>query len=137
MMPSTRLNQGDFEDTDILLADNFSRAAQDCKLKQIIYVGGILPKDDQSISKHLKSRYEVEKILGSRNTPLTSIRAGIIIGPSGSSFRIVQQLVKNLPLMACPEWTKSLNQPIDILNALEIIRWCIDNKSTFNKPLEI
>ena len=137
MMPSTRLNQGDFEDTDILLADNFSRAAQDCKLKQIIYVGGILPKDDQSISKHLKSRYEVEKILGSRNTPLTSVRAGIIIGPSGSSFRIVQQLVKNLPLMACPEWTKSLNQPIDILNALEIIRWCIDNKSTFNKPLEI
>ena len=137
MMPSTRLNQGDFEDTDILLADNFSRAAQDCKLKQIIYVGGILPKDDQSISKHLKSRYEVEKILGSRNTPLTSVRAGIIIGPSGSSFRIVQQLVKNLPLMACPEWTKSLNQPIDILNALEIIRWCIDNKSTFGKPLEI
>ena len=137
MMPSTRLNKGDFEDTDILLADNFSRAAQDCKLKQIIYVGGILPKDDQSISKHLKSRYEVEKILGSRNTPLTSIRAGIIIGPSGSSFRIVQQLVKNLPLMACPEWTKSLNQPIDILNALEIIRWFIDNKSTFNKPLEI
>ena len=137
MMPSTRLNQGDFEDTDILLADNFSRAAQDCKLKQIIYVGGILPKDDQSISKHLKSRYEVEKTLGSRNTPLTSVRAGIIIGPSGSSFRIVQQLVKNLPLMACPEWTKSLNQPIDILNALEIIRWCVDNKSTFNKPLEI
>ena len=39
--------------------------------------------------------------------------------------------------MACPEWTKSLNQPIDILNALEIIRWCVDNKSTFNKPLEI
>ena len=137
MMPSTRLNQGDFEDTDILLADNFSRAAQDCKLKQIIYVGGILPKDDQSISKHLKSRYEVEKTLGSRKTPLTSVRAGIIIGPSGSSFRIVQQLVKNLPLMACPEWTKSLNQPIDILNALEIIRWCVDNKSTFNKPLEI
>tara|TARA_B110000008_G_scaffold24416_1_gene22065 strand:+ start:124 stop:660 length:537 start_codon:yes stop_codon:yes gene_type:complete len=97
MMPSTRLNQGNFEDTDILLADNFSRAAQDCNLKQIIYVGGILPKDDHTISKHLKSRYEVEKTLGSRNTPLTSIRAGIIIGPNGSSFRIVQQLVKNLP----------------------------------------
>ena len=70
MMPSTRLNQGDFEDTDILLADNFSRAAQECNLKQIIYVGGILPKDDHTISKHLKSRYEVEKTLGSRNTPL-------------------------------------------------------------------
>ena len=28
MQPSTRLNQGKFEDTDLLLADNFSRAAQ-------------------------------------------------------------------------------------------------------------
>ena len=101
MMPSTRLNQGSFEDTDILLADNFSRAAEKCKLKQIIYVGGILPKDEQTISKHLQSRYEVEKTLGSRTTPLTSIRAGIIIGPNGSSFRIVQKLVKNLPVMAC------------------------------------
>jgi len=137
MMPSTRLNQGSFEDTDILLADNFSRAAEKCKLKQIIYVGGILPKDEQTISKHLQSRYEVEKTLGSRTTPLTSIRAGIIIGPNGSSFRIVQKLVKNLPVMACPEWTKSLNQPIDILDALKIIKSCIGNEKVYNKPLEI
>ena len=137
MMPSTRLNQGSFEDTDILLADNFSRAAEICKLKQIIYVGGILPKDEHTISKHLQSRYEVEKTLGSRTTPLTSIRAGIIIGPNGSSFRIVQKLVKNLPIMACPEWTKSLNQPIDILDALKIIKSCIGNEKVYNKPLEI
>ena len=45
MQPSTRMNQGSFEDTDILLADNSSRAAEHCKLEQIIYVGGILPKD--------------------------------------------------------------------------------------------
>ena len=66
MQPSTRMNQGSFEDTDILLADNFSRAAMDCKLKQIIYVGGILPKDKYRMSKHLNSRFEVEKTLGSR-----------------------------------------------------------------------
>ena len=34
MQPSTRLNQGKFEDTDLLLADNFSRAAQKNKLKR-------------------------------------------------------------------------------------------------------
>ena len=33
MQPSTRMNQGTFEDTDILLADNFSRAANECQLK--------------------------------------------------------------------------------------------------------
>ncbi len=137
MQPSARMNQGSFEDTDILLADNFSRAAEHCKLEQIIYVGGILPKDEHTMSKHLRSRYEVEKTLGSGTTPLTSIRAGIIIGPNGSSFRIVQKLVKNLPVMACPDWTKSLNQPIDIIDALNIIKWCIGNKKVFNKPLEI
>jgi hypothetical protein len=137
MQPSTRMNQGSFEDTDILLADNFSRAAQECKLEQIIYVGGILPKDEKTMSKHLRSRYEVEKTLGSRSTPLTSIRAGIIIGPNGSSFKIVQKLVSKLPVMACPEWTKSLNQPIDIINALQIIKWCIGNEDTYNKSLEI
>ena len=53
MQPSTRLNQGKFEDTDLLLADNFSRAAQKNKLKQVIYLGGILPKDKYRISNHL------------------------------------------------------------------------------------
>jgi len=114
MQPSTRLNQSNFEDTDLLLADNFSRAAESCNLKHIIYVGGILPKDDLNISKHLKSRFEVEQVLGSRKTPLTAIRAGIIIGPGGSSFKIVKKLVEKLPVMACPTWTKSKNQPVDL-----------------------
>ena len=137
MQPSTRLNQGKFEDTDLLLADNFSRAAQKNKLQQIIYLGGILPKDKHQISNHLLSRYEVEKTLGARTTPLTSIRAGIIIGPGGSSFRIVTQLVKNLPLMGCPKWTKSKNQPIDVFDVLSLIKQCIGNPKTYNKNIEI
>ena len=137
MQPSTRLSQGKFEDTDLLLADNFSLAAQKNNLKQIIYLGGILPKDKNEISKHLSSRYEVEKTLGSRNTPLTAIRAGIIIGPGGSSFKIITSLIKNLPIMACPKWTKSKNQPIDVFDVLNIIKKSISNKLTFNKKIEI
>ena len=137
MQPTTRMNQGSFEDTDLLLADNFCRAATTCKLEQIIYLGGILPKDGFKMSKHLKSRFEVEKILGSRSTPLTSIRAGIIIGPDGSSFKIVQKLVENLPVMACPKWTKSLNQPLDILDALKVINWSIGNTKSYNQSIEI
>ncbi|RPG63934.1 MAG: NAD-dependent epimerase/dehydratase family protein [Flavobacteriaceae bacterium TMED42] len=137
MQPSTRLNQGKFEDTDLLLADNFSRAAQKNKLKQIIYLGGILPKDKHKISNHLLSRFEVEKTLGSRATPLTAIRAGIIIGPGGSSFRIVSQLVKNLPVMGCPQWTKSENQPIDVFDILSLIKQCAGNPVTYDKNIEV
>ena len=137
MLPSTRLNQGKFEDTDLLLADNFSRAAQKNNLKQIIYIGGILPKDKHEISNHLLSRYEVEKTLGSRDTPLTAIRAGIIIGPGGSSFKIVKNLVKNLPVMACPQWTKSKNQPIDVFDILSLLKQCMGNPKTYSKKIEI
>ena len=137
MQPSTRLNQGKFEDTDLLLADNFSRAAQKNKLKQVIYMGGILPKDKHRISNHLLSRYEVEKTLGARATPLTAIRAGIIIGPGGSSFKIVTNLVKNLPVMGCPQWTKSENQPIDVFDILSLIKQCIGNPKTYDKNIEI
>ncbi len=137
MQPSTRLNQSNFEDTDLLLADNFSRAAEACKLKHIVYVGGILPKDDLNISKHLKSRFEVEQVLGSRSTPLTAVRAGIIIGPGGSSFRIVKRLVQNLPVMACPKWTKSKNQPVDLRIALKSIEQIFGDEKFFNLPIEI
>ena len=137
MQPSTRLNQGEFEDTDLLLADNFSRAAQKNKLKQIIYLGGILPKDNHEISSHLLSRYEVEMTLGARDTPLAAIRAGIIIGPGGSSFKIVTNLVKNLPVMGCPQWTKSKNQPIDVFDILSLLKQCIGNPKSYYKKIEI
>jgi uncharacterized protein YbjT (DUF2867 family) len=137
MQPSTRLSQGNFEDTDLLLADNFSRAAEECKLEHIVYLGGILPKDDGNISKHLLSRFEVEQVLGSRKTPLTAIRAGIIIGPGGSSFNIVKKLVKNLPVMACPSWTKSNNQPVDLITALASIKEVLGSVKYFNTHIEI
>ena len=137
MQPSTRLNQSNFEDTDLLLADNFSRAAEACSLSHIVYLGGILPKDSLNISKHLRSRHEVERILGSRKTPITPIRAGIIIGPGGSSFNIIKKLVKNLPVMACPSWTKSKNQPIDLRVTLACIDHTLGNSNLYGLPLEI
>ena len=94
-------------------------------------------KDNFNISKHLQSRYEVEQVLGSRKTPLTTIRAGIIIGPGGSSFKIIEKLVENLPIMACPKWTKSKNQPVDLRVALKTIEKILGNPKYFNKPIEI
>lgn len=137
MQPSTRLNQSSFEDTDLLLADNFSRAAEKNQLKQVVYVGGILPKNSKNISAHLRSRYEVEQTLGSSSVPLTALRAGIIIGPGGSSFKIVEKLVKRLPAMICPKWTTSESQPIDVRDVLEIIHQVVGNESSFDEAIEI
>lgn len=138
MNASTRLNQGSFEDTDLLLADNFSRAAALNNVKQIIYLGGLLPdEEEEKLSRHLKSRLEVEKTLGSRKSKLTALRASIIVGPGGSSFEMIKNLVKKLPVLMCPKWTESLTQPISLKNTLEILDSCVGNPQVFGRVIEI
>lgn len=137
MNPSARLNQGSFEDTDLLLADNFARAAEAEGLKHLVFIGGILPKESGDFSRHLRSRYEVEQTLGARAVPLTTLRAGIIIGPGGSSFRIVRKLVENLPVMACPQWCENRSQPLGIEQMLQIIHYSFGRESLFGEALEV
>ncbi|MCF1752142.1 NAD(P)H-binding protein [Mariniradius sediminis] len=139
MGATTRLNQGSFEDTDLLLADNFVRAAEINQLKQIIYLGGIIPegKKEEDLSAHLRSRLEVEKTLGSRSVPMTAVRAGIIVGPGGSSFSMIQKLVQKLPIMVCPSWTGSKTQAISLQNTLDILQCCLGNPRAFGKIYEI
>ena len=38
--------------------------------------------------------------------PLTSIKAGIIVGSGSASFEIIRDLVEKLPLMITPKWLK-------------------------------
>ncbi len=138
MNSSTRLNQGSFEDTDLLLADNFSRAASLTGVQQIVYLGGLLPDEDENqLSRHLKSRLEVERTLGSRSAKLTALRASIIVGPGGSSFDMIKNLVKNLPVLMCPKWTESLTQPISLRDTLTIMDACIGNRKVFDRAIEI
>ncbi|WP_371933402.1 NAD(P)H-binding protein [Halobacillus litoralis] len=122
MMPSAKLTQGSFEDMDVILADNFAQAAKKVGVKQIVYLSGIIPENQPELSRHLSSRLEVEKILGAYGVPVTTIRAGLIVGPRGSSFPILKKLVKRLPFMVLPQWTKTKTQPIalpDVIGSLD------------------
>src|ERR1700761_2840056 len=93
MLPSARLTQGSFADMDLICADNFARAARIAGARQIVYLGGLIP-DDVKLSPHLRSRLEVERTLGRYGTPLTVLRAGLILGAQGSSFQILLRLVR-------------------------------------------
>ncbi|MEE6249950.1 MAG: NAD(P)H-binding protein, partial [Bdellovibrionota bacterium] len=132
MLPSAHLVQGDFEDFDLLLADNFAKAAKKCGLQQIIYLGGIIP-EKENLSRHLKSRLEVEQAFKEVDVALTSLRAGLVIGEGGSSFRIMQNLVRRLPLMLCPRWTQIESSPIYIDDVLSSIEYCILNDQCYSK----
>ena len=125
MLPSARLTQASFADLDLILADNFARGAARAGLKRIVYLGGIIP-DDPELSAHLTSRREVEETFRAAATPLVGLRAGLVIGPGGSSFRIIDQLVRRLPLMALPAWTRTPTQPIALEDVTAILERCLD-----------
>lgn len=135
MLPSSRLFQGNFQDTDLMLADNFARACVKNNVKQIIYLGGLVPSS--GISKHLASRKEVEDVFKSTNIPLTILRAGMVVGDGGSSFEILKNLVLNLPGMILPQWTKSNTQTIFIEDLISVIRESIGNEKFFNKTIDV
>ena len=130
MLPSAQLSQGEFQDFDLIMADNFQRAARKNGVKKIIYLSGIVPRGEK-LSEHLESRLEVEQTLKASGIPVTSFRCGIIIGPNGSSFEMMLKLVKRLPLMICPSWTESLCQPIDLANVIHYI-----SKSVYDNHLD-
>lgn len=135
MLPSFRLFQGNFQDTDLMLADNFARACVKNNVKQIIYLGGPVPIT--GISKHLTSRKEVEDVFKSSKIPLTILRAGMVVGDGGSSFEILKNLVLNLPLMLLPQWTKSNTQTIFLKDLISVITDSIGNKKYFNKTIDV
>lgn len=135
MMPSTRLYQGDFEDADLLIADNFARACKRAGVKQIVYLGGLLP--ESNVSKHLNSRVEVERVLRATGIPVTVLRAGMIVGDGGSSFEILRNLVFNLPGMVLPKWTESRTQAFYIDDLVNIIVASLSNKSFENKTIDV
>ncbi len=124
MMPSARLTQASFDDLDLLLADNFARAAARAGVTRIVYLGGIVPSGD--VSAHLRSRHEVEDALASTGIPVTTVRAGLVLGPGGSSAEMMTRLVQRLPLMACPSWTRSRSSPIDVRDLLPILKAALE-----------
>ncbi|WP_309386727.1 NAD(P)H-binding protein [Cerasicoccus frondis] len=136
MLPSSRLVQAKFEDLDLLLADNFARAAEAAGVKHILYLGGLIPDDDY-LSPHLRSRQEVEHVLRSRGVPVTVLRAGLIIGPGGSSLRILINLVRRLPIMLMPKWTYSETQSVDIRDVIRAFDIAMDKRGFWNGTFDL
>ena len=120
MLPSASLSQGAFYDFDLIMADNFVRAALHHNLAHIIYLGGMIPVTDE-LSWHLRSRLEVEETFLSSGIKTTVLRAGLIIGPHGSSFTILERLIRRLPIMICPAWTKTLSQPVALKDVIKTL----------------
>lgn len=141
MMPSARLTQGRFDDLDLVCADNFGRAARAAGVRHVIYLGGLLPprqeRGAQELSRHLESRLEVEKTLGAYGVPVTTLRAGLVVGAGGSSFELMTRLVERLPVMVGPRWMRSRSQAIGLDDVVTLLEYALAHPELAGRAYDV
>jgi uncharacterized protein YbjT (DUF2867 family) len=135
LIHSMSSSSGDFTDLEQQAAHQFVDCINKTQARQIIFLSGIVNKEH--LSKHLSSRKNVESILSTSTVPLTTLRAGIIIGSGSASFEIMRDLVEKLPLMIAPRWLSTLCQPIAIRNVVELLSKVLLLESALNANFDI
>ena len=130
------LDDPDFERKDAEAARNFSAAAASAGVRQIVYLGGLGDEDDD-LSAHLRSRREVEGLLGGDGVPVTVLRAAIVVGHGGISWEITRQLVKNLPAMVVPKWVSTRTQPIALDDVVRYLAGVVDQPEALGRVFEV
>jgi uncharacterized protein YbjT (DUF2867 family) len=126
-----------FSDTDREGAENMARAAAAAGLDRVIYLGGLGGAGDPHLSEHLRSRYEVAKILQAGPVPATCLRAAMILGSGSASFEIMRYLVDRLPVMITPRWVGNPVQPIAITNVLNYLQGCLEHEEVKGQAFDI
>jgi uncharacterized protein YbjT (DUF2867 family) len=114
------LDRRDFRRVDGAAATAFGQAAADAGVRHIVYLGGLGDPAD-ALSDHLRSRQECESLLGAAGVPVTTLRAGIVIGDQGTSWEIIRALVARVPLLAAPTWARTRTQPVAVADAVRYL----------------
>lgn len=130
------LDRDDFEDLDAAAARSFGEAAAQAGVDRIVYLGG-LGADGPGLSPHLRSRREVEQLLGEAGVPVTVLRAAVVIGHGGISWEITRQLVDHLPAMVAPKWVRTRTQPIALPDAIRYLVGVLDAPEARGRVFEI
>ncbi len=130
------LDDPDFERKDAEAARSFARAAAAAGIGRIVYLGG-LGQDGDTLSKHLRSRREVEKLLGGSGVPVTVLRAGIVVGHGGVSWEMTRQLVAHLPAMVTPRWVSTRTQPIAVADVVRYLVGVLDAPEAVGRVFEV
>jgi len=136
LVHSMEASGGKYAERDLQLASNFAHAAEIAGVQRIIYLGGLGELGD-GLSRHLRSRREVEDMLASTGVPVTTFRAAMIIGSGSASFEILRYLVERLPVMVTPSWVTTESQPVAIIDVLHWLVRCLEVPATIGQTMEI
>lgn len=135
LIHSMASNDEDFEKLEERSAENFVNRLNETNARQVIYLSGII--NSEKLSKHLRSRKNVENILNTGKFHTTTLRAGIIVGSGSGSFEIIRDLIEKLPVMITPEWVDTKSQPIAIRNVITYLSGVLMKQETYDRHFDI
>lgn len=135
-VPTARLDQAASEDMDLLVADNVARAASRHGVKQIVYLGGLIPEGNVA-PQVIERRREVAEALSFYGTPVTALRAGLVVAPGGSAVGLLATAATRLPVVLLPKWALTRKQPIALSDVVRGIRFCLGNESLYGQCFEV
>jgi uncharacterized protein YbjT (DUF2867 family) len=126
----------EFEATDRVTARTMARAARDAGVGRLVYLGALVPAEEE-LSPHLRSRTEVAEILLGSGVPTVVLRAAIVLGSGSASFEMLRYLTERLPVMVTPRWVHSRIQPIAVRDVLRYLVGCASLPPTVNRCFDI
>ena len=126
---------GDFEETERNTANIFAKAAKDCNVGRIVYLGGL--QNDPKLSPHLRSRAEVGNIFINSGVPTIAFGAAVIIGSGSLSFEMLRYLTERLPAMITPRWVRTKIQPIAVRDVLRYLTESRNLPAGLNRTFDI
>jgi len=129
------LGHADFAARDRRAASIVARAAEAQRVRQIVYLGGLGDESDD-LSEHLQSRRDTERHLASGSVPVTTIRAGMVVGPGSAAFDTILALVDRLPGMVCPRWVSTPTQPIAITDIARYVAGVCGNPEALGQTYD-
>ena len=130
------LDDAEFARKDAAAARTFGAACRAAGVGRIVYLGG-LGDDADELSEHLRSRREVETLLGVAGVPVTTLRAGIIVGNGGISWELTRQLVEHLPVMVTPKWVSTRTQPIAVDDVVRYLAGVLERPEAAGRTFDI
>jgi hypothetical protein len=70
-------------------------------------------------------------------TPLTVLRAGLVLAPGSNTVRLLANIATRLPIVLVPQWANKHSQPIALIDVIRAIRFCLVNDETKNNDYDI
>jgi len=129
-------SSGDFEQAEARAARTVASAAAAAGVSRIVYLGGLHP-DTETLSRHLRSRAEVGRILLASGVPTAALQAGVVIGSGSTSFEMIRHLTDVLPYMPAPKWVRNKIQPIAVRDVLYYLVAAADLPASVNRTFDI